>query len=81
MMMRKLVPLIQLSLTYVGESNLQDGQKNGQKDNGKQCVTAPEPCPVTPEVLRRGALNLLQEYAVHSLNMLHVGAINRILGG
>lgn len=81
MMMRKLVPLIQLSLTYVGESNLQDGQKNGQKDNGKQCVTAPEPCPVTPEVLRRGALNLLQEDAIHSLNMLHVGAINRILGG
>lgn len=61
--------------------NLQNRQENGKKDDRPEGITAPEPRPMTPEILRRCALDGLQGNGVRGLDMLEITTINGLLGG
>ena len=61
--------------------DLQNRQENGKKDDRPKDITAPEPRPMTPEILRRRTLDGLQGDGIRGLDMLEITTINGLLGG
>ena len=66
--------------SFTGNS-LQNRQENGKKDDRPEGITAPEPRPMTPEILRRCALDGLQGNGIRGLGMLEITTISGLLGG
>ena len=66
--------------TFTGDS-LQNRQENSKEDDRPEGITAPEPRPMTPEILRRRALDGLQGNGIRGLDMLEITTISGLLGG
>lgn len=75
------LPLASLFMYFCTGYSLQNRQKNGKKDDRPEGITAPEPRPMAPEILRRCALDGLQGNGIRGLDMLEITAISGLLGG